>query len=49
MGQRGDCEGRLQFKLKLVILSITGDMGNISSAVTVKIHEGRDQRNLVSG
>lgn len=49
VGQKGDCEGKLRFKLKFISLSITGDVGNISSAVTVKIHEGRDQRNLVSG
>lgn len=47
MGQRGDCEGRLRFKLKLV--SVAGDAGNVSSAATVKTHEGRDQRTLVSG
>lgn len=47
-GQRGDCKRRLQFKLNSVILSITGDMGSISSAVTVKTRERCDQTNLVS-
>lgn len=48
VGQRGDGEGRLRLKLKRVTLNVTGDTGSISSAVTVKTREGRDQRNLVS-